>query len=290
MLYFSAYQALPYFMSKKPYIEPKAERVDRQFVPDLLARKYMKDYEACLVDFPDSKKIDLLEHLLGCLDIFERYVADPTPENWKTYSDKEDAFLKTHGNRLQKYYQKKIPIYYGGNQALVEKEIYTVEEWNELGIRQKLSPEEFAHFIPSCRRVLQLDKHFLLLYQAPEDEKVTEKITKENLSGIPNVKDGKIKKRGAQDNLTRLTQEQTVLFTHFLQKERFFLDESNIQTTDLGKAIEILTGYSQHTIRQDFKKFKTYHTKINLKEISDLLTKLQMAVNKAYKEIDHPPA
>jgi hypothetical protein len=110
------------------------------------------------------------------------------------------------------------------------------------------------------------------------------------LSGITNVKDGKIKKREAQDKLTRLTQEQTVLFTRFLQEERFFLNESHINKVDLGKAIEILTGYSQHTIRQDFKKFKTYHTKINLKEISDLLTKLQMAVNKAYKEIDHPPA
>jgi hypothetical protein len=258
-------------MSKKPTIEPKAEQIDRRKVPSLLARKYMKDYEASLADFPDDKKIDFLEHLLECLDIFERYIADPTPENYMIYADKENAFLKIHGKRLKMYNQTRMYLYYGDSQVLVEKEIYTVDEWNNLGKSQKLSSDEFVDFISLCKNSLNLERQYLWLAQTPEDEKVAEKIVKEDLSGITNVKDGKIKKREAQDKLTRLTQEQTVLFTRFLQEERFFLNESHIN-------------------KVDFKKFKTYHTKINLKEISDLLTKLQMAVNKAYKEIDHPPA
>jgi hypothetical protein len=262
-------------MSKKLKTEAKLERIDRSRVPDLLVRKYMKDYEACLVDFPDTKKIDLLEHLLDCLDIFERYVANPTDENYKVYSDKE------YGSRLQTYYHKKIYLYYGDDQALIEKEIYTVEEWNNLGKMQKLSPEEFARFIPACRRVLYLERQFLLLYLPPEDEKNTDKTAKENLTGLNILKSSGKVKREAHDKRTSLSQEQTALLMYYLQQEKVFLKGDYLTDKDMGVAFEILTGYSQNTLRQSIGKFTKNLSHENLKEIQRLLKSLTKIVDTA---------
>jgi len=258
------------------------ERVERRSVPTLLARKYMKDYEASAAEFPEDKRVEFLEHLLESLDIVEAYMSSPTKENWKVFADKENAFLKKHGKRLKIYRQKRMYLYYGDSIVLCEKAIYTTEEWNSLSReKQKLNPEEFSEFAKCCRNSLYLDREFLLLEQSPEDER------KEGLNGTfegkGNGKKRKIK-RTANDNLTCLNQAQTALLIYYLQQERVFLKDELLKKTDAGAAFEILTGYSQETLRQGLGKLKDHQNKINLKEIDNLLTRLKIAIDKALKE------
>lgn len=265
--------------------KPTNKKTERHSIPSLLSRKYMKDYEASIAEFPEDKKIEFVEHLLECLDIIETYISSPTKENWGVYAKKENAFLKKYGKRLKVYRQKNMYLYYGDSRVLVEKEIYSTEEWNALrGGQQKLSPQELTSFIDLCRNLLYNERDFLLLEQSPEDER-EEKSTKEKLNGTSEkqAKKGKIK-REAQDKKTCLSQEQTVLLIHYLREEKVLLKDEYLNDKDAGIAFEILTGYSQNTLRLNLGKPLLYQNKINLKEIDNLLTRLKIAIGKDLKE------
>jgi hypothetical protein len=265
--------------------QTEISKIERRHIPSLLARMYMKDYEASIAEFPEDKKNDFLEHLLECLDIIEVYLSSPTKENWKIYAQKENVFLKKHGKRLKVYRQKNMYLYYGDSTLLVEKNIYTTEEWNSLGSEQKLSPEELASFIYLCRNSLYHERDHLYLELSPDDEK-EEKNTKENLSGSQNqqtIKRIKVK-REAQDKLTCLSQEQTVLLIHYLQQGRVLLKDEYLSNMDAGKAFENLTGYSQNTLRQSLGKIEAHQNKTNLKEVENVLTRIIIAIGKDLKE------
>jgi hypothetical protein len=261
-------------MSKKT----ENKSINRDRVPDLLATQFIKDYRASLNGFPEDKKVEFIEHILGCFDIVEKYWADQTTENWKVYADKENAFLKKHGKRLKMYNQTQMGTYYGDNHILSQKNIYTTDEWNNLSHeKQRLSLDEMAAFIHSCRNFLYHERNYTLLEQTPEDE--TTKNASEISNGIGSLKTPKIK-REALDKLTSLNQEQTVLLMYYLQQEKVILRGDNLTDLNAGKAFEILTGYSQHTLRQNLSKFYLYQNKINLKEISKLLARLKTSVDK----------
>jgi hypothetical protein len=84
--------------------------------------------------------------------------------------------------------------------------------------------------------------------------------------------------REPDDKKTCLNQEQTVLLMHYLQQAKVFLRDEDMYKTEFGKAFEILTGYSQHSLRQDLSGAANNKNKINLKELDNLLTRLQIAV------------
>lgn len=240
----------------------------------------MKDYEASVAEFPEDKKIEFIEHLLECLDIIDTYISNPSKENWDVYAKKETDFLKKHGKRLAVYRQKKMHLYYGNN-VLVEKDIYTIEEWNALSPeKQTLSPKELSSFVYLCRNSLCNERDYLLLAQSPADEKEEGKAS---AASIEISRKGRIK-REAHDKLTALSQEQTVLLMFYLQQEKVFLRGEYLTDMDAGKAFEILTGYSQHTLRQNLSKALLYQNKTNLKEIDHLLNRMRIAVDKALKE------
>ncbi|MEO8759605.1 MAG: hypothetical protein ABI388_01410 [Bacteroidia bacterium] len=266
-----------------------SKSADRRRAPDLLTEQFIKDYRASLIDFPENKKVDLLEHILTCFDLAERFWENQTDENWKTLADLDTAFLKKHGKRLKTYRQKNMYTYYGDRHLLIEKGVYTTDEWNELSReKQMFSPSEYANFFKECRRVLYLEREFLLLEQIPEDE-IEEKNTKENLSGASKSTKGKLK-REAQDRRTYLSQEQTVVLMHYLQKERLFLNDEYLKKTEFGIAIETLTGYSQNTLRQDLGKYENYQSKENLLKIDSFLTHVKSAIAAAMKQKKVPPA
>jgi hypothetical protein len=269
-------------MSKKTAGKP----LDPTRAIDLLTSQFIKDYRASLADFPDNKKVELVEHILSCLDCAEIFWKNQTSADWKILADKENAFLKKHGKRLKMYKQKRMYLYYGDRHLLSEKNVYTTDEWNSLSHdKQMFSPSEYDSFFEACRRVLYNERDFLLLEQNPEDEAEERKSKEKELQGTPDKISTKGKqKREAQDNKTYLSQEQTVLLMHYLQQERLFLHDEYLNKTEFGKAIEILTGYSQHTSRQDLGKYQDYQSKENLKKIDGLLTRLKIAIDKDLKQ------
>lgn len=147
--------------------------------------------------------------------------------------------------------------------------------------------QEFSRFLRICIRkqttkllspgIIQTVNEWV---ETKEKQQQDLKGTTENLSA--KTKKGKVK-REAQDKLTCLSQEQTVLLMYYLQQERVLLKDEYLTDMDAGKAFEILTGYSQHSLRQNLSKFNLYQNKTNLKEIDNLLTRLKIAIDKDLK-------
>lgn len=268
------------------------EKINRNFFPSLLAVKYLDDYQVASAEFPNNKKVEFVEHVLGCLDIMETYLSDPTVENWKIIADKEYLFLKKHGKRLGIYKQQRMDIYFDKSIVLVQKGMLSVEEFNSSGEEQELSEKEMTAFIRFCRNGLHQERDSLLLKQIPEDESDGEKFgdtmfgTKHNLGGNR----AKIKRK-VHDNLTRLSQEQSALLLFYLTKERVFLKDEYLNHTDAGIAFEILTGFSKNTFRVALGKIELYQNKKNLTELHNLFNRLIIDVGKDLKpkkKIDLP--
>jgi hypothetical protein len=102
------------------------------------------------------------------------------------------------------------------------------------------------------------------------------------VSGLTTRSKGKLK-RDASDNLTCLNQEQTALLIYFLQKQRVFLKDEYLTATEAGKAFEILTGYSQNTLRMNLSKYLLLQNKENLTALDTVLTQLKTSVKEALK-------
>lgn len=175
-----------------------------QFIPRLVTQ-YMSDAQEVIKEFPDKKKVAFTDHLLECLDIIEDfYQNDEKKSIWKKYAEIEKAFLEKHGKRLKLYKRKNFHYYYSSHYILAEMGIISTEQFNVLPPEEQgLSIAEMQGFIFAVRKRLNLEREFSLLEQEPEDEK------EQGLQGASNKK-GKVK-REAQDKLTCLNQEQTVL-------------------------------------------------------------------------------
>lgn len=105
------------------------------------------------------------------------------------------------------------------------------------------------------------------------------------LAGIPNGQHrrGRIK-REANDGITALNQEQTVLLIYLLQQAKVILKDEYLTGAEAGRAFEILTGYSQNTLRQTLSKISQYHTKANLKDLNHLFADLKLLTDKELKD------
>lgn len=86
--------------------------------------------------------------------------------------------------------------------------------------------------------------------------------------------------REAGDKLTSLTGEQTALLMYYLQKERVLLRDEYLSGTEIGQAVEILTGYNRTTLRQQVGKFYTIQNHTNLKAINELLSRLKSLIER----------
>lgn len=92
-------------------------------------------------------------------------------------------------------------------------------------------------------------------------------------SAIGGKKRGRINRR-AEDNITVLNREQTILLIQYLKESGVFLKDEYLTDADAGKAFELLTGYSQNTIRQDLGKFYQFQNKENLKKLHQTFSQL----------------
>ncbi len=137
---------------------------------------------------------------------------------------------------------------------------------------------------------LTLRKHSKKLLQPEQTETINEWIAEKekeaSLSGMPEMKiKGKIK-REREDNVTKLNQEQTALLIHFLQAGKIILKDEYLNNKEAGQAFSILTGYSADSLRQNLSKMELQRisTKKNVDIIANILTHLQLLIDKAGKD------
>lgn len=177
-----------------------------------------------------------------------------------------DSFLNYH---LHFYYNYDIARYIHflklcvrtHDGKLLQKTITTVTEWIEEQIIQ--------------------DKHNKQVQQ--EQAVLAIKTQQSEIEQELKIK-GKHPKREAFDNKTCLTQEQTVLLLHYLQEKKVIFRDEYLTNKNAGIAFELLTGYSQNTLRQDLSKINDYKSKPNLKAVDNALTAMKLALDKDLKE------
>ncbi len=85
-------------------------------------------------------------------------------------------------------------------------------------------------------------------------------------------------KRTANDRLTALNLEQTVLMIALLQKEKFILSDEILSDSAIADLFEGLTGYSCNTIRQSLGKYPLLITNHHSKALKSFLTNLSKNV------------
>jgi hypothetical protein len=91
-------------------------------------------------------------------------------------------------------------------------------------------------------------------------------------------------RRTANDKLTCLSQQQTGLLLHLLQQQRVVLRDEYLSDQDAGRAMELLTGFSQHTLRQCLPEARKEQNKADLIVISNLLTRLEISISQALRK------
>lgn len=255
------------------------------------------DYRQVLVGLLQIKELYLFE-----AELLKEYKTDDIEKILETHphiirtgaqrKNKDGTFSQKYLNLSPAYFvQRKDPFYdlffASKLRQLDLLEIDMFLEYHLLNYYDN-NLQEFSRFLRICIRKHQTTLLTPEIIQTVNDWVETkEKEQQEQLQGTDNkilvkTKKGKVK-REAQDKLTCLSQEQTVLLMYYLQQERVLLKDEYLTDMDAGKAFEILTGYSQHTLRQNLSKFNLYQSKINLKEIDHLLTRLKIAIDKALK-------
>jgi hypothetical protein len=264
--------------TKKEAAETK--RIDPNQYPILLSQKFSADFFQCFSAFPQSHKLELIEHILDCFDLIDVYLNEPTKLNYEPYKLKEDAFLKVHKGLLKPYVQLKMFLYFGSDIVLIEKEVLTKENYNSSATQeQSLSYEQWQLFFTLCRNLLYFEKKTCLLNQSPDY----------SLTGVESNVEQPFKRgrsamrRDASDNWTVLNVEETVSFIHYLQKTKVFLKEEYLSDKDASLAFEILTGYSRNTIRVKLGQIHHEHSFAHGKTLIKQLENVIQLINESLK-------
>lgn len=100
--------------------------------------------------------------------------------------------------------------------------------------------------------------------------------------------------RTRYDGKTSLTVQQTTLLYHFLRKAGIFRE--GVQTTDIAKALHILTGFSVQSLREEIgplnpknlselpERLKKVATDENISKVYNKLIQLQLSINKDFPQ------
>jgi hypothetical protein len=249
------------------------EKVNRKSFAMKLSMLYLKDLREIQKSFPDNLRLELLNHLLECVNIFEEYYAnDKNPAIWKKFAVIEDAFYLKHRARLKLYNQKQLAHYFDPVFAITEKIELPLEQFNALpGEEQELKPQEIANIIFAVRNALSYERRHLLLESDPPDEQ-------ENTKELNGNGKKHVLKREAGDKLTCLNLGETVLLLYYLQQAHIFLKDEYLKDVDAGRAFEILTGYSKHTVRMNLGKASMLLTKANAKALENVLDQIKSLI------------
>ncbi len=240
---------------------------------------FIKDYKQAMQQYSIEEQIEFTKYLLKLSDIYYKE-AEETETNIHWIQQESERLKKKYGKNFKPYRNAQLYQYFHFDILLVEKGIFTTEEFNNFknAEEQQLNQTERKSFMGGCCRGLQHALDELYLESPPESTTLNGANKEESKTEKAKIK------RNANDRLTSLTQEQTALLLHYLQQERVFLKDEYLKNKEAGIAFEILTGYSQNTLRQNLSGVKEYQNKINLKEIDNLLTRLKIAIDKALKE------
>jgi len=158
-----------------PAVKENAEK-ERKVIPRhqaqiFLAFKFMKDHKEMLIHFVLEQQIEITEHLMGLIELMEKNLKENDEANYYEYLRRESVLLKKYGKTLKPFMEKSFCKYFYFEYALIDKGIYTQQQYDEFIPEQKLfSIDEVFDFHQLCLSGLNHNRNMLYLQREPEFE------------------------------------------------------------------------------------------------------------------------
>lgn len=262
----------------------------RKPIAPILASKFSVEYNAAMLHYNTFEKIELTKYLMNLFQVHLAY-KEPSKAQLKSIKEELEKIKLTYGKRLKAFKNAQLHKYINFDIVISEKEIYTDEEFNEME-QQGMTDSEIETFLNLVGNLLefQLDELYLELEptELERPEKGLPKIesidtTNIDWKGAAEIVKSKTK-RGKEDKYTVLNEKQTALLIAYLRQFKVFFREANCDFTKAGLAVNILTGYSMSTIRQDLGKKDIIDTKENRAELKMILNRILGNIDKGLTE------
>lgn len=248
----------------------KNNTLSRHKVVALLAQKFTHDYEDAIKDYGLPLRLEITEHLMSVVELITEYSQNEDESVYKKFADLEEALLKKHRKTLMPYWSKQFYHYFSFGMVLVEKNVYSTEEFNRLtNEEQRLSLGEIGDFVFRCRNILYHARTYVYLQMEPEsaDEST-------DISGLPEPD-------------KEFTKARQLLAIYYLLKTGFNIEHRNSHpVTDVARLAHLLTGtkftttqnsdiYKKYSQMPDYKKGELLLDDLNF--IRPFFEQLQMA-------------
>jgi hypothetical protein len=259
----------------------QATAIRKQVVYKLTAR-FSKEYQETMAQYPTDIQPELTEHLKGLLEQLVEYVAQNMDSSiYAAVNEDEKSLLKKYGNRLTHYWKKKFTGYFDFGHVLAEKEVFTVDQYNNLGEgEQSLQPAEASAFAQNCIRLLEVSLPYIMLQTSPEGLEDSEDA----------VNDGNQPETGHE-----FTRARQLLAIHYLLQGGFGLGpHSGPDISSLARLAHLLTG-TPYTSLQNSEIYKKYRHMPNFKKGPGLIADLlyirsyfaELGLDNVVKQIDN---
>lgn len=235
-------------------------------------------------------------------DILERFPDLPLTvileENSNIIADGFEKDSRDDNNLALAYYDISMPLHIESSDSSFSLFFaFKLDQTDILAIDSLLEYQWHKNFnsdLPQFSRFLQLliRKHMDKIIPAATALTILEwtaiKEKQQNLTSSNTSSSNAIRKKGVirrmqNDSVTCLSQEQTVLLFSMLQQIGIFMKDEYLTDADAGKAFEILTGYSQNTIRQKLARYTEFYTQQNLLALKQTIAQVTNIINETLK-------
>lgn len=238
-----------------------------QFESDIL-RKYagntLQDIDAVMQEMPWIKQVGIYLPNPSSEDhpeaIYFDTVMDLVIEKHHMFYDRFFAYLMKHTDLL------KIDL------CLT----YQLEKYHDSDLA---SFSRFLHLVIRKFKGRIIPEETVLTIQEWIIEQSKETKSKDTEVTNDQLRRGRISRRSG-DNVTALSREQTILLIQYLKEFGIILKDEYLTDLETGKAFEILTGFSQNTIRQDLGKYYMFQNKDNLQKIQKVINGITSQIGK----------
>jgi hypothetical protein len=235
-------------------------------------------------------------------DILERFPDLPLTvileENSNIIADGFEKDSQDGSNLAPVYYDISMPLHIESSDSFFSLFFaFKLDQTDILAIDSLLEyqwQKNFNSDLPQFSRFLQLliRKHMdkiipaataltILEWTALKEKHLLQ--TSSNTSSSVAIKKKGVIRRMQNDSVTSLSQEQTVLLFSMLQQIGIFMKDEYLTDADAGKAFEILTGYSQNTIRQKLARYTEFATQQNLLALKETIAQVTNIINETLK-------
>jgi len=225
-----------------------------------LAIKFLKDYGETMKHFPLEHQIEITEHLMGLIELMEKNLKEDDEAIYYEYLRRESALLKKYGKTLKPFIEKSFCQYFYFEFALIQKGIYTQQEYDSFFPEQKFfSIDEAFDYHQLCLAGLNHSRNLLYLQREPEFESPTPK--------------SETNYEAEQDN--EITKARQLLAIYYLLKAGFNVEPRvSGNVSQIAKFVHLMTGTKFTTI-QNSDIYKKYLKMPNYKKDKELIKDLK---------------